>query len=72
MQSHHLEAPTAITHTKPLPTPPPNPKKPLRYNTSFKTDEERLYHVGMVAALDRKARTGARARASVPLPWWWL
>ncbi|GBF99535.1 hypothetical protein Rsub_12341 [Raphidocelis subcapitata] len=32
----------------------------LSFNASFKTDEERLYRVGMVAAMERKGRTELR------------
>ncbi|KAI8473719.1 MAG: hypothetical protein J3K34DRAFT_497843 [Monoraphidium minutum] len=32
----------------------------LNHNTVFKTDEERLYKVGMIAAMDRKGRTELR------------
>jgi hypothetical protein len=32
----------------------------LSYNKGFKTDEERLYKVGMIAAMERKGRTALR------------
>ena len=50
-------------HTRLPRAPHTHPPRARSHNTSFRTDEERLYKVGMIAAMDRKGKTGGQGPA---------